>query len=114
MLSNICTIDVTSYARHNVSTVAIKTWACEQTRAIFAGESPDLVPRNVLKRATMKLVMLNAAQELRDLRSPPANRLEKLRGDREGQHSIRINRQYRVCFVWRGSDAYQVEIVDYH
>lgn len=62
----------------------------------------------------MKLLMLNAAKELRDLRSPPANRLEKLRGNREGQHSIRINRQYRVCFVWRGSDAYQVEIVDYH
>lgn len=62
----------------------------------------------------MKLLMLHAAKELRDLRSPPANRLEKLRGNREGQHSIRINRQYRVCFVWRGSDAYQVEIVDYH
>jgi proteic killer suppression protein len=64
--------------------VAIKTWACEQTRAIFAGEIPDLVPRNVLKRATMKLLMLNAAKDLRDLRSPPANRLEKLRGNREG------------------------------
>jgi proteic killer suppression protein len=94
--------------------VAIKTWACEQTRAIFDGESPKVLPRTVLKRATMKLLMLNAAKELRDLRSPPANRLEKLRGNREGQHSIRINRQYRVCFVWRGSDAYQVEIVDYH
>jgi proteic killer suppression protein len=94
--------------------VAIKTWACEQTRAIFDGESPNVLPRTLLKRATMKLLMLNAAKELGDLRSPPANRLEKLRGNREGQHSIRINRQYRVCFVWRGSDAYQVEIVDYH
>jgi proteic killer suppression protein len=94
--------------------LAIKTWACEQSRAIFHGESPDILPRNALNRATMKLLMLNAAADLRDLRSPPANRLEKLRGNREGQYSIRINRQYRVCFVWRGSDAYQVEIVDYH
>lgn len=69
--------------------MAIKTWACEQTRAIFDGESPDLVPRNVLKRANMKLLMLNAAKELQDLRSPPANRLEKLRGNREGQYSKR-------------------------
>lgn len=58
--------------------------------------------------------MLDAARDLIDLRSPPGNRLEKLRGDRGGQHSIRINQQYRVCFVWRGGDAYQVEIVDYH
>jgi len=72
------------------------------------------VSPNVLKRATMKLLMLNAVKELRDLRSPPANRLEKLRGNREGQYSIRINKQYRICFVWRGGDAYQVEIVDYH
>lgn len=72
------------------------------------------MPRNVLKRATAKLLMLNAATNLRDLRSPPANRLEKLRGNREGQYSIRINQQYRVCFVWRSGDAYQVEIVDYH
>jgi proteic killer suppression protein len=68
----------------------------------------------VLKRANVKLLMLNAATDLRDLRSPPANRLEKLRGNREGQYSIRINKQYRICFVWRGGDAYQVEIVDYH
>jgi len=58
--------------------------------------------------------MLHAATEIRDLTVPPANRLEKLRGDRTGQHSIRINRHYRVCFVWRAGDAYQVEIVDYH
>ena len=72
------------------------------------------MPRNVLKRANVKLLMLNAATDLRDLRSPPANRLEKLRGNREGQYSIRINKQYRICFVWRGGDAYQVEIMDYH
>lgn len=94
--------------------MAIKSWACVETRAIFEGGSPDLVPRAVLKRATAKLLMLNAAHELRDLMSPPGNRLEKLKGDRDGQHSIRINDQYRVCFVWRESDAYDVEIVDYH
>ena len=96
------------------ASVAIKTWACEDTRAIFEGESPDLVPRNVLKRAHSKLLMLYAAADVRDLRVPPGNRLERLHGDREGQHSIRINDQYRVCFVWRAGDAYDVEIVDYH
>ncbi len=58
--------------------------------------------------------MLNAATELRDLRSPPGNRLETLSGDREGQYSIRINDQFRICFVWRDGDAHEVEIVDYH
>jgi toxin HigB-1 len=58
--------------------------------------------------------MLDAAFELDDLRVPPGNRLEKLRGDRRGQHSIRINDQYRICFVWREHDAYEVEITDYH
>ncbi len=58
--------------------------------------------------------MLEGALELDDLRVPPGNRLEKLRGDRQGQHSIRINDQYRICFVWRGHDAYDVEITDYH
>jgi toxin HigB-1 len=94
--------------------VAIKTWACEETQAIFEGESPDLVPRTVLKRAHSKLLILHAAANVRDLRVPPGNRLEQLRGDRVGQHSIRINDQYRVCFVWKDGDAYDVEIVDYH
>lgn len=58
--------------------------------------------------------MLDAAVELEDLRTPPGNRLEKLKRDRQGQHSIRINDQYRICFVWRGHDAYDVEITDYH
>ena len=64
--------------------------------------------------ALRKLRMLDAATTLDDLRVPPANRLEKLKGDRAGQHSIRINRQWRVCFRWRAGDAYDVEIVDYH
>jgi proteic killer suppression protein len=68
----------------------------------------------VLKRANIKLNVLNAAHVLADLTAPPGNRLEKLRGVRDGRHSIRINDQYRVCFVWRDGDAYDVEIVDYH
>jgi len=61
-----------------------------------------------------KLVMLDSAESLQDLRVPPGNRLEKLSGDRKGQHSIRINDQWRICFEWRDGDAYQVEIADYH
>ena len=61
-----------------------------------------------------KLRMLNRAMNLRDLRVPPANRLEKMKGDRVGQHSIRINDQWRICFKWRSNDAFEVEIVDYH
>lgn len=62
----------------------------------------------------MKLKVINAASLLETLRVPPSNHLEELHGDREGQHSIRINRQWRICFVWQGNDAYDVEIVDYH
>ena len=64
--------------------------------------------------ALRKLAMLNAAVELRDLASPPGNRLEALKRDRQGEHSLRINDQWRICFVWRAGDAYQVEIADYH
>jgi toxin HigB-1 len=73
------------------------------------------MPPAALRRAAQrKLTMLHAATRVEDLRSPPGNRLERLRGDREGQYSIRINEQFRVCFEWRDGDAYQVEIVDYH
>ena len=64
--------------------------------------------------AQRKLRQLDIAAELRDLRSPPGNHLEALKGDREGQHSIRINDQWRICFIWRNGDAYDVEIIDYH
>ena len=94
--------------------MAIKTWACDQTRQIFEGGSPRLVPRTVISRAHSKLLMLHAAADLRDLVAPPGNRLEKLRGDSDGQFSIRVNDQYRVCFDWRDGDAYEVELVDYH
>lgn len=94
--------------------MAIRTWASGATQAVFEGKSPDLVPRSVLVRAHRKLVTLHAAADLRDLRITQSNRLEKLRGKRLGQYSIRINDQYRICFTWRSGDAFQVEIVDYH
>ena len=72
------------------------------------------MPQGIQQVALRKLRMLNRAVRLHDLRIPPANRLEKLAGDRAGQHSIRINDQWRICFEWREGDAYNVEIADYH
>jgi len=71
-------------------------------------------PPELRRIARRKILFLHDAAELRDLRSPPGNKLEALRGDRKGSHSIRINDQWRVVFVWKGSDAYEVEVVDYH
>ena len=85
----------------------------KDTEALFQSV---LVPRfkNVERVARRKLLQLHAASELATLRIPPGNQLELLRGDRRGQHSIRINAQWRLCFVWREDGAHQVEIVDYH
>ena len=71
-------------------------------------------PPELRRIARRKILFLHDAAELRDLRSPPGNKLEALRGDRKGSHPIRINDQWRVVFVWKGSDAYEVEVVDYH
>lgn len=94
--------------------MAIKTWACELTRELFERDQNRIVPPTVVRRARRKLLLVDAAADLNFLRVPPGNRLEKLSGNRAGQWSIRINDQYRICFVFRGGDAYQVEIVDYH
>jgi proteic killer suppression protein len=72
------------------------------------------IPYQVQLITLRKLFMIHRAKSLKDLTVPPANRLEKLKGDRMGEYSIRINRQYRICFIWKGTDAYEVEIVDYH
>lgn len=72
------------------------------------------IPANLRRPAFKKLAILNAALELRNLLVPPGNHLEKLRNDREGQHSVRVNDQYRICFVWRDGNAHDVEVVDYH
>ncbi|PZP21006.1 type II toxin-antitoxin system RelE/ParE family toxin [Pseudomonas kuykendallii] len=86
---------------------------CADTRSLFEiGDSSRW--KNILSVATRKLAMLNAAVELRDLRSPPGNRLESLQGNRAGQCSIRINDQWRICFVWTDLGPQGVEIVDYH
>jgi len=91
----------------------IHSFACLDTKALFHSLA---VPRfrNIERVARRKLLQLNAATELASLRIPPGNQLEALKGDRKGQHSIRVNDQWRVCFVWREDGAHQVEIVDYH
>lgn len=92
----------------------IRSWANRDTRAVFEGNYSRRLGPQVSKIGRRKLRMLHAAGTLKDLRVPPANRLEVLRGDRKGQHSIRINDQFRVYFRWHNGDAYDVEITDYH
>ncbi len=92
----------------------IKTFRDADTQKLWSEERSRRLPPSIWKTAFRKLQMLSAAGALADLAMPPGNRLERLRGDREGQHSIRINDQYRICFRWRESDAYDVEITDYH
>ena len=93
----------------------IQSFKDDRAQAIFEGRHPGKgFPADVVGTARRKLVMLHQARRLLDLRSPPSNRLEALKGDRKGRHSIRINDQWRLCFVWAGSDAHEVEIADYH
>jgi proteic killer suppression protein len=92
----------------------LKSFANKETEKVFNREFSRKLPPDIQRPARRKLEILNAAGTLQDLRVPPSNRLEKLSGNRQGQHSIRINEQWRICFVWKGSDAYAVEIVDYH
>lgn len=91
----------------------IQSFAGAETEAIFHSRQVRRF-KNIEQIARRKLLMLQAAVELDNLRVPPGNRLEALRGNRKGQHSIRINDQWRLCFVWQSSGAYNVEIVDYH
>lgn len=92
----------------------IRSFADKDTEALYNGENPRRIPADIRTRARRKLDLLNAARSLRDLESPPGNHLEPLHGDRQGQHSIRINQQWRICFRFEAGDAYDVEIVDYH
>jgi proteic killer suppression protein len=91
----------------------IRSFRCRDTEKLHGRQR---VPRFVSfeRAARRKLRQLDSAVELRDLASPPGNRLEALKGERQGQHSVRINNQWRICFCWRGADAFDVEIVDYH
>lgn len=91
----------------------IKGFGDKQTEDFFAGK-PIKKFSGIKKMAERKLTMLDGASELRDLVAPPANKLEKLKGDRVGQHSIRINDRWRICFAWKDDGPHEVEIVDYH
>ncbi len=92
----------------------IKSFACAATEAIFHDHQTPELPSTIQNTARRKLVQINLAQNLADLRVPPGNRLEALKGDRAGRHSIRINDQWRICFRWTTSGVAEVEIVDYH
>jgi len=92
----------------------IKSFKDKETERLCSRERSRRLPSDIQQAALRKLRMLNRAVTLEDLRIPPANRLEKLTGDRAGQYSIRINDQWRVCFEWRDRDAFNVEIADYH
>ena len=91
----------------------IKSFGSGETRKVFDNQSSKLFGR-IYRVARRKLILLDSVERLPDLAVPPGNRLEALKGDRKGQHSIRINNQYRICFVWREGNAYDVEILDYH
>lgn len=92
----------------------VRSFARRETEQFFATGKDRRLPPDIRARAAKRLLQLNAATDLMDLRLPPSNNLEKLHGDRKGQWSIRINKQWRVCFRFEKGDAYEVEIVDYH
>ena len=92
----------------------IKSFVDERTAALFAGYVVKALPNQIQNRVRGKLLAIDAAKQLDDLRVPPGNRLEALHGDRRGQQSIRINDQWRICFEWREGAAWNVEVVDYH
>lgn len=92
----------------------IRSFKCKETEKIYSRYFSKKLPNEIQRPALAKLRILNNAQSLNDLRVPPGNRLEELKGDRKGQHSIRINNQWRICFIWKDNDANDVEIVDYH
>lgn len=92
----------------------IRSFRCRETELLFRRRVSKRLPDDIQKVAGRKLLVLDAATDLNDLRVPPSNHLEALRGERNGQHSIRINRQWRICFRWQSGNAHDVEIVDYH
>ena len=92
----------------------IQSFADKPTEMLWLGRRPAELPPSIHKTALRKLTQLEASSTLNELRLPPGNRLEALKGDRAGQHGIRVNDQYRVCFRWDGQNAHEVEITDYH
>jgi proteic killer suppression protein len=92
----------------------IKSFRSKETEKIYHREYSRKLPLDIQRTATKKLWMMDAAPDLKALRVPPSNHLEALKGDRKGQYSIRINKQWRICFRWESGNAFDVEIVDYH
>ncbi len=92
----------------------IRSFRCSETEKIYRRKHSRKLPQGIHRVAMRKLWLLDAAIDIKELRVPPNNRLEALKGNRKGQHSIRINQQWRICFRWQSGDAYDVEIVDYH
>ena len=92
----------------------IKSFQCKETKKIFGRQFSKKLPTNIQTNARQKLVILDSATAITDLRVPPGNRLEELKDDRKEQYSIRINGQWRICFEWKNGDTFNVEIVDYH
>jgi toxin HigB-1 len=92
----------------------ILSFRCKETERLFNGKFSTVLPQAIQRVAARKLELIDAARDLEDLTIPPGNRLEALTGDRRGQHSIRINEQWRICFVWAEGNVIDVEIVDYH
>lgn len=107
-------IQIDIYTENGYNKAMIKTFADRETEKIYNQKFSKKLPQSIQRTALRKLIMIDNAQSLEDLRVPPANHLEKLDGDRDGQCSIRINDQYRICFTYGGNNFYDVEIVDYH
>jgi toxin HigB-1 len=92
----------------------IKSFKNKETEKVYTREGSNKLPRDIQQAALRKLRMINNAKNINDLRSPPAIRLEKMKGNRKGQLSVRINDQWRICFVWQEGEVYEIEITDYH
>lgn len=92
----------------------IKSFKCNETKRIFNGIYSKKLPFEIQRRAFIRLHALDVSNDISDLKTPPSNNLEQLKGDRKGQYSIRINDQYRICFRWLDNSAFEVEIIDYH
>ena len=111
-LNPLLTLYIINSTRYHLA--MIKSFRCKETQKIIARIFSKKLPQNIQSKARQKLILIDAAVELSDLRVPPGNRLEELTDNRRGQHSIRINDQWRICFIWENGDANDVEIVDYH
>ena len=113
--NEVCTADKTLHITlYVIYYFMIKTFKCKETQKIYKREFSKKLAHDIQRTTYKKLLMIDASIDADDLKIPPANRLEKLSGNRNGQYGIRINKKYRICFVWENGFAFDVEIVDYH